>query len=279
MRYEKWTAGEEHVCDGEYNLNKSVAEKYAFKSDFNELAKNYSHIGPAEIIDIFLRIKNKKDLFNGKGLDLGGGPGIVASSIVDHFGCQMNFVEIVEEIVELGYPIVLDYFGAAIGQSVTPIIGSFDDVKRPDGFYDFCLSWDALHHSRDPSLTLSEAFRVTRDQGYFILVDRVHNNSFAKAELEAMLDVKYPKDFLIKNNIDINTTFTRRENGEHEYRFADWKMFFKNAGWSIKEYFLVLEKHERNRNYVNDFDASHEYVNFEIGGFERRKLVLIAQKN
>ena len=50
----------------------------------------------------------------GKRYRLRGGPGIIASSIAKGFGCSIDFVEIVKEIIELGYPIVNKYFGADI---------------------------------------------------------------------------------------------------------------------------------------------------------------------
>ena len=94
-----------------------------------------------------------------------------------------------------------------------------------------------------------------------------------------MMSKQYPSDFLVKNGISPDAVFTRRQNGEHEYRFSDLKKFFEDSGWRLTEHFLILEKHERNEFYENDFDAAQSYVDYELGGYERRKLILVAQKN
>lgn len=278
MVIESWLDDSSKICEGEYNLNKGVAERCAQSGDFDVLAKNYTHIAPHEIIDLLKRIDNSKKVFSGQGIDLGGGPGIVASSIAKAFDCKIDFVEIVREVIELGYPIVSKHFGASIDQRVHPVVGSFDEVKRNNNNYSFCIAWDALHHSNSPTKTLKEALRVTQSGGYFVLVDRAHNNSVTTAECEAMMDKKYPRNFLIEHNLKPDAIFTRRQNGEHEYRFSDLTNFFEEAGWTLVENFLVLEKHERNEFYKNDFLARQGFVDFEIGGYERRKLVLVAQK-
>lgn len=278
MTFESWLDDRSQICEGEYNINRGIAERCARRDDFNFLAKSYTHIGPNEIITLLLKIHNAKEVFLGKGIDLGGGPGIIASSIARGFDCSIDFVEIVKEIIDLGFPIVTDYFGASIDQRVYPIVGSFDEIKRDDNNYDFCIAWDALHHSNDPIKTLKEAHRVTQPGGSFVLVDRVHNNSTSTIELNAMMDKEYPKDFLIENHLNPDISFTRRQNGEHEYRFRDLKNFFEEAGWTLVEHFLVLEKHDRNKFYKNDFVADQIFVDFEIGGYERRKLILVARK-
>ena len=125
---------------------------------------------------------------------------------------------------------------------------------------------------------MREAHRVTRSSGYFILIDRVHNNSVSDAELDAMVNIQYGREWLLQNNMDPDAVFTRKDNGEHEYRFSEWESFFEQASWKIIEKYMLLETHERNARYENDFGAIQYNLGFEIGGYERRKLVLIAEK-
>ena len=108
---ENWMHENSVIHEGEYNLNKAVVEQCFKSQNFFELAKNYTHITPLEILEIFRKIRRCSELIIGKGLDLGGGPGIVASTLAQSFNCQVDFVELVNEAVTLGYPIVQKHFG------------------------------------------------------------------------------------------------------------------------------------------------------------------------
>ena len=124
MKFECWLDDRSQICEGEYNTNRGIAERCAQSGDFNFLAKSYTHIGPNEIITLLSKIHNAKKVFSGKGIDLGGGPGIIASSIVKGFDCSIDFVEIVKEIIDLEYTIVSDHFETNNDKSVYPLFRS-----------------------------------------------------------------------------------------------------------------------------------------------------------
>ena len=65
----------------EYNLNKLIAEKCAKNGTFEYLAKQYTHILPKQIIECLSFLPDKKDIFKGHGIDLGGGPGLIANTL------------------------------------------------------------------------------------------------------------------------------------------------------------------------------------------------------
>ena len=90
-----------------------------------------------------------------------------------------------------------------------------------------------------------------------------------------MLNVVYSQDFLKRNWLPQNKIFTRKQNGEHEYRFKEWKKFFKNAKLNILESFILKEKVKKNKNYKNDEGLKEYFVNFKFGGFEKKKVMYL----
>jgi SAM-dependent methyltransferase len=163
-------------------------------------------------------------------------------------------------------------------EKVISVLGSFDNIELPNSSVNFCVAWDAMHHSNNLIKTLKEAKRVLKKNGKFIIVDRVHNNSTTDEEINKMLNVTYSKDFLKSNHLPINKVLTRRMNGEKEYTFKDWENFFTRSGFKIVESILIKEKHKKVLNTKNDEGIKEKIVNFELGGFERKKIIYLLAK-
>ena len=45
---------------------------------------------------------------------------------------------------------------------VVSVIGSFDELNLKNDSIDFCIAWDAMHHSRDLIKTLKEAKSIKK---------------------------------------------------------------------------------------------------------------------
>ena len=67
-----------------------------------------------------------------------------------------------------------------------------------------------------------------------ILFDRCHPDTLTDAEVDAMLEEVYSDHFLASNHYPPGIRLTRRENGEHEYRFFEWKRSFEEAGLILR---------------------------------------------
>ena len=67
-----------------------------------------------------------------------------------------------------------------------------------------------------------------------------------------MLNVIYSKNLSSLTSYPKGTILSRKQNGEHEYRFNEWEYFIKENGFEIVYRQLFLEKHKRNKNYKND---------------------------
>ena len=93
-----------------------------------------------------------------------------------------------------------------------------------------------------------------------------------------MENIIYPVSFLEANDLPPDLIFSRKDNGEHEYRYKDWSAAFTSIGWQSMYSYLLVENHQRNHHYVNDFNLKQIIISFELGGFERRKLVEVFSK-
>ena len=90
-----------------------------------------------------------------------------------------------------------------------------------------------------------------------------------------MLDIIYDKEFLIKNYRSEDTILTRRENGEHEYRFSEWKNYFKESGFDILSSTIIKTSTDENKKLKNDVGIPEIFVDYELGAFGNRKVVFV----
>jgi ubiquinone/menaquinone biosynthesis C-methylase UbiE len=274
----KWKINKKIFELDDYNLNNNNAEKIS-KQSLKKIVKHYTHILPENIYSFFKMNRIIWNSFEGIGIDLGGGVGLVSSILAKKKKViKIYCVEVVKNAVVKCQPIVKKKILKTDKEKVISVFGSFDNIELPNSSVDFCISWDSMHHSRNLNKTLKEANRVLKKNGKFIIVDRAHNNSTTDGEINRMLNVTYSKDFLKSNHLPTNKVLTRRMNGEKEYRFKDWKIFFKKAGFKILEEVVIKERHRKVLNKKNDDDIKEKIVNFELGGFERKKIIYLLHK-
>ena len=159
---------------------------------------------------------------------------------------------------------------------VISVNGSFDELNLKNNSIDFCIAWDAMHHSRNIIKTLVESRRVLKKSGKMIIIDRGHDNETPNKEINRMLNIKYSKSFLKENYLPLNKILTRKMNGENEYRFFEWEEFFK------KSRFKVVKKIIFNESKVKDLKNKQKIlektVDFKVGSFNRKKIIYLLQK-
>ena len=279
MKIEIW----EHntsIKKDEYSLNTNVAKRIAEKDCLKELSTAYTHINPENISKFFNKIPSIKNILVGDGIDLGGGPGIISGTLVNEFPEINNLIllEYIYEVMKHGFPIVKKYLlNEKTERKIRPTCGSFDSIKLHENSLDFAIFWDALHHSTNPINTLDEVYRVLKPTGKLIVVDRAHNNNTPQKEINRMLNVIYSEEFLAQNFLPKDKILTRKGNGEHEYMFKEWEYFFNKSSFKNCFCSLYLEKHQKNFHYKNDAGIEQHFLDFELGGFLRRKVLYILQ--
>ena len=275
MTYETWFREKSLISGQEYLGNQLIAQNASSKG-YDAIINEYVYIDTYHVSDIFKKIPNAWDMMKGIGIDLGGGVGCISSTIAQKETVKKIFcVELVEDVVKLCQPIVKKNILGENSDKVSSVVGSFDNLKLEDNSVDFAVSWDAMHHSAYLSKTLTECKRVLKDDSIFVIVDRSHNNSTPDSEIERMLNIVYDEEFLIKNYRTKDTILTRRENGEHEYRFFEWKNYFKQAGFEILSNTIIKTSTDENKKLKNDDNIPEIFVDYELGAFGNRKVIFI----
>ena len=187
-------------------------------------------------------------------------------------------VEVVKNAVTKCQPRIKKKILDKKAKKVISVLGSFDNIELKKSSLDFCIAWDAMHHSENLVKTLIGIKKVLKKNGKLIIVDRAHNNDTSDAEIQRMLNIAYSKKFLRENHLPINKKLTRRMNGEREYRYSDWEKNFKKSAFKIEEVVILKEKHEKVLYKKNDNKINEKIVNFSIGGFERKKIIYMLKK-
>ena len=279
MDYQIWKRNPNLISGQEYITNQLVAKEASSKG-FSAIIDEYVYINSENVESTFNIIPKSSELIHGTGIDLGGGIGCISSTLakrnaVDKIYC----VELVEDAVKLCHTIVKQEILKVEKHKVISVIGDFDNLELENDSIDFAVSWDSMHHSIDPIRTFKECKRVLKKNGVFIIVDRAHNNSTPDSEIERMLNITYDQEFLAKNYRPKDTILTRRQNGEHEYRFFEWKKFFKESGFDLIDSVVIKTESDENRKLKNDNNLTEIFVDYELGGFGNRKVAFVLKAN
>ena len=279
MDYQIWKRNPNLISGQEYITNQLVAKEASSKG-FSAIIDEYVYINSENVENTFNIIPKSSELIHGTGIDLGGGIGCISSTLakrnaVDKIYC----VELVEDAVKLCHTIVKQEILKEEKHKVISVIGDYDNLELEDNSIDFAVSWDSMHHSIDPIKTFKECKRVLKKNGVFIIVDRAHNNSTSDSEIERMLNITYDQEFLAKNYRPKDTILTRRQNGEHEYRFFEWKKFFKESGFDLIDSVVIKTESDENRKLRNDNNIKEIFVNYNLGAFGNRKVAFVLRSN
>ena len=279
MDYQIWKRNPNLISGQEYITNQLVAKEASSKG-FSAIIDEYVYINSENVENTFNIIPKSSELIHGTGIDLGGGIGCISSTLakrnaVDKIYC----VELVEDAVKLCHTIVKQEILKEEKHKVISVIGDYDNLELEDNSIDFTVSWDSMHHSIDPIKTFKECKRVLKKNGVFIIVDRAHNNSTSDSEIERMLNITYDQEFLAKNYRPKDTILTRRQNGEHEYRFFEWKKFFKESGFDLIDSVVIKTESDENRKLRNDDNIKEIFVNYNLGAFGNRKVAFVLRSN
>jgi ubiquinone/menaquinone biosynthesis C-methylase UbiE len=276
--FEHWNIDSNYFQTEDYKLNNQIALKVS-KKGYMAITKKFTHIESNAIIAVLKMSVQVYNALKGSGIDLGGGVGSVSSSVAISDNVESIIcLEITENCVKECHPIVIPAILKDKHFKVESVIGDFDNIKLPSRSLDFAIAWDSIHHSNNVVKTLLEVNRVLKDNGHLIIVDRGHDNSTSDAEIERMLNVRYSEEFLIENYLPKDKVLTRRDNGEHEYKFEQWESFFKSSNFEVEASLILKEKHEKNLKSKNDANIQEKFVDFELGGFERKKIIYLLKK-
>ncbi len=274
-QYIDWQIDKNLKQNFEYKGNNKLAKVLSNKG-YKQIEKNYTNIGKKEILKILNHSKIFKTKVKGYGIDLGGGAGIISSTIALSKKVKKIYCcEMVENAVRYCQPIVKKKILKKNTKKVISVVGDFNKIKLKDNTIDFAIIWDSLHHSLKPIRTLTEIKRVLKKNSFLFVVDRAHNDETKNFEIKKMLDHVYDKNFKKRNFFPLNKKITRRMNGENEYRFRDLKKFFNKSGFKISELKILCSDKQMRKN---DIGLKEIYINFDMSGFFKRKVIYALKK-
>lgn len=138
-------------------------EKVYFLYDFIEKYIFREYKVEIKLIEDNLKIKRNQDI-----IDIGGGTGYIAKSIIN----KANSVTIV------------DYSKEMIMQLKNPLIKSIQSAASSlpikDGFFDIALLINVLHHIKKTkqNTVISEIYRILKKNGELFIIDLFYPNNF-----------------------------------------------------------------------------------------------------
>jgi SAM-dependent methyltransferase len=232
----EWLSAEAISLDPAVANRNLFARKFAREESLDAILALWAGMSVAEAAHEFGAVFDALgiDSLAGRGIEIGAGLAPLAACAAGRFRKVESIlaVELVPEVVRLLQRRVLRAIAGEAHARVQGVIGSFDEMHVADGAMDFCLEFDALHHSNDLVKTLTEVARVLRPGGILVCVDRAHPDSLTEEQRQTMLNVEYPLAWKRTQGYP-DAPLTRRQNGEHEIRFAEWYRAFDAAGFEL----------------------------------------------
>jgi SAM-dependent methyltransferase len=144
---------------------------YVFEHGFSRLEQFVAKSGLAEDFKDAVRLLARRGKrVGGDGLDLAAGvlwmlPVLFATLDVRHITCvEYSF----HRLMKIGPEIIRHY--ALPTDRITLALGSFYDIRLPDGSVDFVLLCQAFHHADNPAALIAQIARVLRKDGVVIVV-------------------------------------------------------------------------------------------------------------
>ncbi len=178
----------------------------------------------------------------GIGLEVGSGPAALSSVLAKKQVVEKIYaLEVCEPIVKILMPKVVYHVLGDSEEKVIGVIGDFDNLELPDSFVDFIFDFFSLHHSSNLEKTLKECGRILKPGGFVLCFDKARPDGYTKEDLDELMDTKYGAEGKKRFNVPAGQKFTRRMNGEKEYRLKDWKSAFTNSGFSAIDYFYLAK--------------------------------------
>jgi SAM-dependent methyltransferase len=215
----------------------------------DNLAENMFDMPVEDIINIYLgmNIEGMSELvdlandyvldepLSGIGIEMGAGTGLMAATICKSPAVVgLLAVELCAQMAELIIPKVCRHVLGDEVNRVVPVVGSFNNIPLEPESVDFILEIGSFHHSDDLDLTFRSSYEVLKPGGRLLCFDRCMPDSMTDQEVERRMNMQYSVNFLRSHGYPPDIALTRRENGEHDYRFFEWRRAIESAGFKLE---------------------------------------------
>lgn len=120
-----------------------------------------------------------------KVLDVGSGYGGAARYLAKQFGCSVHCLNISETQNATNRRLSAEQ---GLGNKITVVHGSFEDIPEPSGSFDVVWSQDAILHSGQRKRVLQEVSRVLKPGGQFVFTDPMQADDCPPGVLQPVYD-------------------------------------------------------------------------------------------
>lgn len=231
----------EEISNSKPIQNREIATRKSLEIDVLDKIAGLEGSPSFEIITSLAKTLKDSHLIpelSGIGVEVGSGLGLLSAAFI-RLDQNMRILGILA--VEAGLPFVETGIRLAAQSTlgdqefkIVPCYGSFDAIYVESETVDFIIQIEALHHADSLLPPIIEAHRILKKGGFVITIDRSWPDEVKREVLEELLDHQYSKEWLDAKGFPSVEPFSRRNNGEHEYRDKDWNMVFEKAGFSRK---------------------------------------------
>jgi SAM-dependent methyltransferase len=149
----------------------SEKEWWVLDGDFERMEDYLERTGLSRQLDaaVDLAALRRGRPLRGAGVDVAAGNLWAVPRLLARGASCVYAVEYSSHRLQKLGPAVLRHYGVA-RDDVVLCLGSFYDLRLPDGELDFVLMSQALHHADDPGRLLVEARRVLRPDGVILVI-------------------------------------------------------------------------------------------------------------
>lgn len=229
----------EYVQGLAINSREQAIEKGLDEKDLDSIA-GIQGLPPYDVLKDMLenlRAIGKFPDLHGLGVELGAGLALFSIACIEKDVSQkitgIVALEAVKTFVDKG----IQKVGAEIlkerSVALLPCYGVFEKIPVKDETFDFAIQIESLHHAEDLDKAIREVSRVLRKGALVISLDRSWVNTVNPKTLQGMLDHEYSTEWLKAKKFPHDKRFTRRDNGEHEYRDCDWISTFERHSFKL----------------------------------------------
>lgn len=187
-------------------------------------------------------------------LDLGAGYGGAARYLASRHGCAVTCLNISETQNDTNRRLSAEQ---GLGDRITVLHGSFEDVPEPDAGYDVVWSQDAILHSGDRRRVLAEAFRVLKPGGHLVFTDPMQADDCPPGVLQPVYD---------RIHLDSLGSFAYYRRMAGELGFVERDVIDMTPQLR-RHYFRVGEELRRNYDGITAV-SSHAFVDRMLVGLE-----------
>lgn len=207
--------------------------------------------GDVENLLAFVEKKFLRKRIQGVGIEVGAGPLLFSSVLAKRSSVKKMYgIELSAPIVERIAPAFTKDILGKDEDKVVGVVGSFDAMELQSESGDFVFDFMSLHHATDLGEAFCELYRVLKPGGFVFCFDKARPNRFTPEDTDSLLDIEYSEREKRNMGVPVEKPFTRRMNGEKEYRLKDWQKSMEKAGFLTLDHWRI-EKTVSSRRLVH----------------------------